>query len=60
MLICKESALLEAVHSFPDADINVAVRCNESIKVVLLANVGWEVFLLELHEFRRVRLGNDP
>ena len=49
LLVGKQCSLFQAIHVFSDADVDIAVGCNESVQAVLLADVGGEVLVFEAH-----------
>ena len=50
--MCNCSCLFEAIHSFVDLNVNIALRVNKVVEVVLLNSFGGKEADVDLHEFR--------
>ena len=50
--MCNCSCLFEAIHSFVDLNVNIALRVNKVVEVVLLNSFGGKKVDVDSHEFR--------
>ena len=52
VLVGKEGGLFEAVHAFFDSYVDITIRADETVQIVLFAYGFGEILVFDSHKFR--------